>query len=109
MVGSLVEAGPDAIQMNYGQADLLQSLPGKDKPALVMRIDMGNPYNGSRHREMWALLQNEAEPIFGALEMDAACVVVNLFMLPDEPELFRQCVAEHQPRSATTARNTACR
>jgi DhnA family fructose-bisphosphate aldolase class Ia len=24
--------------------------------------------------------------------MDAACVVVNLFMLPDEPELFRQCV-----------------
>jgi len=25
--------------------------------------------------------------------MDAACVVVNLFMLPDEPDLFRQCVA----------------
>ena len=24
--------------------------------------------------------------------MDAACVVVNLFMLPDEPDLFRQCV-----------------
>ena len=24
--------------------------------------------------------------------MDAACVVVNLFMLPDEPGLFRQCV-----------------
>lgn len=27
-----------------------------------------------------------------AIEMDAACVVVNLFMLPDEPDLFRQCV-----------------
>ena len=25
--------------------------------------------------------------------MDAACVVVNLFMLPDEPDLFRQCVS----------------
>ena len=25
-------------------------------------------------------------------DADAACVVVNLFMLPDEPELFRQCV-----------------
>ncbi|TJW31319.1 MAG: aldolase, partial [Mesorhizobium sp.] len=45
VVAQLVAAGPDAIQMNYGQADLLQSLPGKDKPALVMRIDMGNPYN----------------------------------------------------------------
>ena len=57
-----------------------------------MRIDMGNPYNAQRHRVMWSLLQNHEEPIIGALEMDAACVVVNLFMLPDEPELFRQCV-----------------
>ncbi|WP_421591668.1 class I fructose-bisphosphate aldolase [Shinella sp. M27] len=92
VVKALVEAGPDAIQMNYGQADLLQDLPGKDKPALVMRIDMGNPYNRIRHRAMWAVLQNEAEPLIGALQMDAACVVVNLFMLPDEPDLFRQCV-----------------
>ncbi|GAA2830456.1 DhnA family fructose-bisphosphate aldolase class Ia [Aminobacter aminovorans] len=92
VVAQLVKAGPDAIQMNYGQADLLQAVPGKDKPALVMRIDMGNPYNKIRHRAMWALLQNEAEPLLGAIEMDAACVVVNLFMLPDEPDLFRQCV-----------------
>ncbi len=92
VVKALVDAGPDAIQMNYGQGDLLQDLPGKDKPALVMRIDMGNPYNRIRHRAMWAVLQNEAEPLIGALQMDAACVVVNLFMLPDEPDLFRQCV-----------------
>jgi class I fructose-bisphosphate aldolase len=92
VVKALVSAGPDAIQMNYGQADLLQDVPGKDKPALVMRIDMGNPYNRIRYRDMWAVLQNEAEPLIGAIEMDAACVVVNLFMLPDEPDLFRQCV-----------------
>ncbi|MBX4861900.1 aldolase [Rhizobium sophorae] len=92
VVKALVSAAPDAIQMNYGQADLLQDVPGKDKPALVMRIDMGNPYNRIRHRDMWAVLQNEAEPLVGAIEMDAACVVVNLFMLPDEPDLFRQCV-----------------
>ncbi len=92
VVTQLVKAGPDAIQMNYGQADLLQSVPGKHKPALVMRIDMGNPYNKIRHRAMWAVLQNETEPLLGAIEMDAACVVVNLFMLPDEPDLFRQCV-----------------
>ncbi|MDW9446255.1 aldolase [Sinorhizobium meliloti] len=92
VVKALTAAAPDAIQMNYGQADLLQDLPGKDKPALVMRVDMGNPYNRIRHRDMWAVLQNEAEPLIGALAMDAACVVVNLFMLPDEPDLFRQCV-----------------
>ena len=92
VVEALIKAKPDAIQMAYGQADLLQSRPEKDKPALVMRLDMGNPYNASRHRVMWSMLQNADEPIIGALEMDAACVVVNLFMLPDEPELFRQCV-----------------
>ena len=93
VVAALVDARPDAMQMNFGQADLLQAVPGKDKPALVMRIDMGNPYNKQRHRSMWAVLQNEAEPLIGALQMDAACVVVNLFMLPDEPDLFRQCVS----------------
>ncbi|WP_340118241.1 class I fructose-bisphosphate aldolase [Pelagibius sp. 7325] len=92
VVDTLIAAKPDAIQMNQGQADLLQRRPEKDKPALVMRIDMGNPYNDQRHRVMWSQLQNHEEPIVGALEMDAACVVVNLFMLPDEPELFRQCV-----------------
>lgn len=92
VVDTLIAAKPDAIQMTYGQADLLQSRSEKDKPALVMRIDMGNPYNNVRHRVMWSMLQNYDEPIIGALEMDAACVVVNLFMLPDEPELFRQCV-----------------
>lgn len=92
VVRSLVDAGPDAIQMNYGQSDVLQTMPGENRPALVMRVDMGNPYNKERHRAMWAVMQNETDPILPALRMDAACVVVNLFMLPDEPDLFRQCV-----------------
>jgi DhnA family fructose-bisphosphate aldolase class Ia len=92
VVNTLVDARPDAIQMNYGQSDLLQTLPGENRPALVMRVDMGNPYNKERHRSMWAVMQNETDPILPALRMDAACVVVNLFMLPDEPDLFRQCV-----------------
>lgn len=92
VVDSLVAARPDAIQMNYGQADLLQQR-GRERPALVMRLDMGNPYNATRHRAMWAVLQNQEDPVLAAVQMDAACVVVNLFMLPDEPDLFRQCVA----------------
>ena len=93
VMDKLVAAGPDAIQLNYGQADLLQDRPGRDKPALVMRIDMGNPYNATAHRVMWAVLQNEHDPVLPAVQCDAACVVVNLFMLPNEPDLFRQCVA----------------
>lgn len=75
------------------QAGLLQQRPGRDKPALVMRLDMGNPYNATTHRVMWAVLQNTQDPVLPAVQMDAACVVVNLFMLPDEPDLFRQCVS----------------
>ena len=92
VVNTLVQAQPDAIQMNFGQADLLQRRPGRSKPALVMRVDMGNPYNATVHRVMWALLQNKNDPVLPAVQMDASCVVVNLFMLPNEPDVFRQCV-----------------
>jgi len=92
VIDKLVAAGPDAIQLNYGQADLLQDRPGRGKPALVQRIDMGNPYNATAHRVMWAVLQNEHDPVLPAVQRDAACVVVNLFMLPNEPDLLRQCV-----------------
>lgn len=92
VMDKLVAAAPDAIQLNYGQADLLQDRPGRNKPALVMRLDMGNPYNATAHRVMWAVLQNEHDPVLPAVQRDAACVVVNLFMLPNEPDLFRQCV-----------------
>jgi DhnA family fructose-bisphosphate aldolase class Ia len=92
VMGKLIAARPDAIQLNYGQADLLQQHAGQSRPQLVMRLDMGNPYNAMRHRSMWAVLQNQDDPVLPAVQMDAACVVVNLFMLPDEPDLFRQCV-----------------
>lgn len=92
VMDQLIAAAPDAIQLNHGQADLLQGRPGRNKPALVMRLDMGNPYNATAHRVMWAVLQNDNDPVLPAVQMDAACVVVNLFMLPGEPDLFRQCV-----------------
>ena len=91
VMSSLVAAQPDAIQVNFGQADLLQQV-AQHKPALVLRTDVGNAYNAARHREMWAVLHNPEEPILAALQMDAAAVVVNLYMIPDEPGIFRQCV-----------------
>lgn len=93
VVQQLVNAGPDAIQMNYGQSDVLQRIPGKNKPALVMRVDVGNPYNPTTHSYMYNRLQNEEEPILEALRMDASCIVVNLLLLPNEPELHYQTVS----------------
>src|SRR5204863_6509672 len=43
-IATLVAAAPDAIQLTVGQAPLLQSLPGKDKPQLVLRTDVANVY-----------------------------------------------------------------
>lgn len=92
VIASLVSAKPDAIQTNYGQSRVLQSIPGKDKPALVMRVDVGNVYNPVTHDYMFDTLQNSDEPILEALRMDAACVVVNLLLLPGQPELHAQTV-----------------
>ena len=90
VVRSLVEAGPDAIQMNIGQAEVLQSIPGPHKPALVLRTDVGNLYNATTHKVMFNQLVHWDEPIIAALKADAACVVCNLLLMPGEPDLHRQ-------------------
>ena len=92
VISQLVEAGPDAIQMNYGQSDVLQRIRGKGKPALVMRIDAGNPYNATNHEVLFDMLQDENNPILGALRMDAACVICNLLLIDGRPDLHRQTV-----------------
>jgi fructose-bisphosphate aldolase, class I len=76
--------------LNYGQCDVLQSLPGKAKPALVMRTGAGNPYNPQSHRVMFHIPACDDDPVLPAVRMDAACVVVNLLLLPGEPDLHRQ-------------------
>jgi class I fructose-bisphosphate aldolase len=89
-VRTLVEAGPDAIQLSPGQAPLLQRLPGPGKPALVLRTDVANVYGPSPPQVLWSELV--ADAVGRAVRLDAACVVVNLLSLPGEPELHRQCV-----------------
>lgn len=89
-VETIVAANPDAIQLSPGQAPLLQAIPGKYKPALVMRTDIANVYNRVLPRFLFSQLINE--PVEQALALDAACVVVNLLLLPNQPELYHQCV-----------------
>ena len=92
VVRQLVTAGPDAIQMNYGQAGLLQQIAGPGKPALVLRADCGNPYNTPRADCIFDVLAHHPDPVLPAVQMDAACVVVNLLLLPGEAGLHRQTI-----------------
>lgn len=85
-VATLVEAGPDAIQFSPGQAPLLQHRRGR-KRGLVLRTDLANVYGREgvgREHLFSELIENAVEE---ALALDAACVVVNVLVLPRQPEL----------------------
>jgi DhnA family fructose-bisphosphate aldolase class Ia len=86
----LVEAGPDAIQLTVGQAPRLQAMPVRGKPALVLRTDVANVYGPSLPRTLFSRMIGD--PVGQALRLDAACVVVNLFSIPGEPELTGRCI-----------------
>ena len=89
-VRALVVAGPDAIQLTIGQARFLQSLPGRHKPSLVLRTDVANVYGRDLPRSLFSRMIEQ--PVEQALRLDAACVVVNLFRIPEEPEVTDECI-----------------
>jgi fructose-bisphosphate aldolase, class I len=91
VIETLVRAGPDAIQLTAAQAPLLQSLPGRDKPALVLRADVANVYGHDRPSAPFSLVVDDA--IGHAVRLDAACVCVNIFDIPGMDDLRRQCLA----------------
>ncbi len=88
---ALVEAAPDAVQLAPGQARFLQSVHGPRKPALVLRTDVANVYGPEPPDHVFSELVGSA--VETAVRLDAACVVVNVLLLPGRPELHRQCVA----------------
>jgi fructose-bisphosphate aldolase, class I len=90
-VATIVAAGPDAVQLAAGQARLLQDVRGPRKPALVLRADVTNVYGRTLPSRPFVHLLDDAVEI--ALRLDAACVVVNLFLLPDAPAVHEACVA----------------
>lgn len=89
-VKTVVTAAPDAVQLTVGQAHYLQSLPGKDKPALVLRTDVANVYGSQLPRALFSRMIGDA--VEQGLRLDATCVVVNLFRIPGEPEVTDQCI-----------------
>ena len=90
VIEALVRAAPDAIQLTVGQARHLQALPQRGKPALVLRTDVANVYGRKLPRALFSRII--VDPVLQAVRLDATCVVVNLFSIPDQPEVADQCI-----------------
>ncbi len=88
-IETVVVAAPDAVQLPPGTAPILQNIMGQ-KPALVLRTDVANVYGSALPRTLMSEII--ADAVEQAVCLDAACVVVNLLLLPDQPELHRDCV-----------------
>jgi DhnA family fructose-bisphosphate aldolase class Ia len=89
-LAALAAAAPDAIQLTAGQAPHLQRLAQRPKPALVLRTDVANVYGRELPRTLFSRMIEEAA--LQAVQLDAACVVVNLFRIPGQPEVTDQCI-----------------
>lgn len=89
-IGIVAAAAPDAIQLTPGTAPILQSVPGKSRPALVLRTDIANVYGNPLPRSLFSVVIEDA--VEQAVMLDAACVVVNLLLLPDQPEVHEACI-----------------
>ena len=89
-IATLVEAAPDAIQLTVGQAPILQAVVGRQKPSLVLRTDVANVYGKELPRTLFSRMIRQ--PVEQALRLDATCVVVNLFRIPDQPDVTDQCI-----------------
>jgi fructose-bisphosphate aldolase, class I len=90
VVHTLVDAAPDAIQLSIGQANILQSISGPGKPSLVLRTDVANVYGKDLPAYIYSMIISN--PVEQAMRLDAACVVVNLFNLPGQPDVYAQCI-----------------
>jgi class I fructose-bisphosphate aldolase len=89
-VAVVAAAAPDAIQLTVGQARHLQSIPGRFKPSLVLRTDVANVYGRQLPRCLYSRMIED--PVAQAVQLDAACMCVNLFQIPGEPEVGEACI-----------------
>lgn len=90
VIKTLVDAGPDAIQLTIGQARHLQLIRGREKPSLVLRTDTANVYGKELPDVRFSRMIEET--MLQAVRLDACCVCVNLFQIPGAPEVTDQCI-----------------
>lgn len=90
-VATVANAQPDAVQLSPGMARHLQAIPGKAKPSLVLRTDVANIYAKDLPDYLFSqIVENAVEQ---AVQLDAACLCVNLLLMPNQPEIHAQCVS----------------
>jgi DhnA family fructose-bisphosphate aldolase class Ia len=58
--------------------------------SLVLRTDVANVYGTALPRALFSRMIEDA--VEQAVRLDAACVVVNLFRIPEQPEVTDQCI-----------------
>ena len=85
VIATLVRANPDAVQLTLGQARILQRIPGKQKPALVLRTDVANVYGNPLDDHIFS--HHVPNAIEEAVRLDAVAVCANLMHLPGRPEI----------------------
>ena len=90
VIDAVVDAQPDALLLAPGQAELLQRRVGREKPALVLRVDVPNIYGREVPETPISTMYDD--PVGLAVRLDAACVVVNLLDSPGQPSLRQTCV-----------------
>ncbi len=89
-VNTVIDAAPDAIQLTLGQLKYLQSVPGKNKPSLVLRADVANVYGPELSTASFSKMIDQ--PVLQAVRADAVCLCINLFSIPGAPEVTAQCI-----------------
>ena len=82
-------AGPDGMTLPTGGARLLQAIPDRHKPALLLRADTTNAYLGTHPQLVYDLPL--AQIVQRAVMLDAVCVVSSLLTFPGHEQLTRDC------------------
>lgn len=82
-------AGPDGMTLPTGGARLLQAIPDRRKPALLLRADTSNAYLATHPKLMYDLPL--AQIVQRAVMLDAVCVVSSLLTFPGHEHLTRDC------------------
>ena len=90
-VAALADANPDGVLLSPGEAPHLQKLPGRNKPALMLRADTANFYNDVLPTSK-LFCQAYEEAVEVAVRLDAACILLNLLQVDEFPEMLQHCV-----------------
>jgi len=78
--------GLDAMLLPAGPARILQSIPGAEKPSLIMRADVTDSYRVERPSSQYS--HPLADAAVRAIRLDAACIIGTIITYPGDAHLY---------------------